>query len=514
MRIKNTIKNSLFSLGSYLYLFLVGIFIRKLFLENFSLEYLGYEGLFGSIFLLLSIAELGASGMFGYMLYAAIAKDDREEISVIMGMYRKLYFCIGTFVFVLGGILFFFLPYIIVDEVKNWNYVRVIYLIQLFTTLVTYFLAYRRALFIAVQKSYEIVKIETAFKTINSLVRVAVILLLKNYIIYLLVPFVTNILTNIVIWEKSRKQYPDIYKYKATWKDFKDRNAFLQLRSLLLSKISTIIYTSSDNIILARITGIANVGYYSNYSQIYNFGVQVIWNAIGPLNESTGNMVNSESKEKNRRFFDAFDMFGYFLGMVGLCVIVCCFQKLIVFLYGEQYLISIFAVLALGENFYIGEKAAAYNAFQNAVGHYETNRIYSVMSAVTNVVFSIVFGLKWGLAGVLMATVLGNILIQAGRAHIVYKWIFTEERILRVILKEIVFIFTANISLAITVLLTQNIKSNLMGLFISVTIAIIVPVLLGIALFYRTKMFVAMMDYIENSLKTIVLNVNRRKLEK
>lgn len=514
MRIKNTIRNSLFSLGSYLYLFLVGIFIRKLFLENFSLEYLGYEGLFGSIFLLLSIAELGAGGMFGYMLYAAIAKDDRKEISVIMGMYRKLYSCIGTLVFVLGGILFFFLPYIIVDEVKNWSYVRAIYLIQLFTTLVTYFLAYRRALFIAAQKLYEIVKVETIFKTINSLVRVAVILLLKNYIIYLLVPFFTNIMINITIWEKSKKQYPDVYKYKATWEDFKVRKAFLQLRSLLLSKISTIIYTSSDNIILARITGIANVGYYSNYSQIYNFGVQVVWNTIGPLNESTGNMVNSESKEKSRRFFDAFDLFGYFIGTVGLCVIVCCFQKLISFLYGEQYLISIFAVLALGENFYVGEKAAAYNAFQNAVGHYETNRIYSVMSAVTNVIFSILFGLRWGLTGVLMATVIGNILIQIGRAHIVYKWIFMGEIISRVILKEIVFIITANISLALSVFLTQNINNNLMGVCVSVIIAIIVPALLGIVFYYKTKMFAAMMEYIVNSLKTIVLNINGRRTEK
>ena len=80
MRIKYAVKNTVASLGSYLYLFIFGIYIRKLFLETFSLEYLGYEGLFSSIFLLLSIAEFGAGGMFNYMLYSAIARNDNNEI--------------------------------------------------------------------------------------------------------------------------------------------------------------------------------------------------------------------------------------------------------------------------------------------------------------------------------------------------------------------------------------------------------------------------------------------------
>ena len=504
MRIKNTIKNSFTSLISYLYLFLVGVFLRKLFLETFSLEYLGYEGLFGSIFLLLSIAELGASGMFGYMLYSAIAQNDRNEISIIMGMYKKLYICIGLFVLFSGIVLFFFLPMIIVEDVEDWRYVRIIYLFHLFSTLSTYFLAYRRALYIAEQKAYVILKIEALYKTINTLCRVIVIFLFRNYILYLFVPFITNLLANINIWLRSKKDYPDIYSYDATWQDFKKRNAFLQLKSLLISKISTIIYTSSDNIIIARLVGIKNVGFYSNYNQIYNWGVQIVWSIIGPLNESTGNMIYSESKDKSKSFFDAFDLASYFLGTIGLCVIVCCFQKMIAFLYGTQYLLTIFTLIALGENFYVTEKGAAYNAFQNAIGHYETNRIYSVLSAVTNVVFSIIFGIYWGITGILLATIIGNVFIQAGRAHVVYKWLFTMEKIRKIVLKEINFFISANLTLLVVLYLTQRIQANLIGILLSIMISVIIPIVVGILFYFKTSMFISMKCYIMNSAKIVI----------
>lgn len=272
MRIKYAVKNTAASLGSYLFLFIFGIFIRKLFLKTFSLEYLGYEGLFSSIFLLLSIAEFGAGGMFNYMLYAAIAKNDHNEIRVVMGMYKKLYALIGTVVFSAGAGFFFLLPVVITDEVSDWNYVRFIYVIQLLTTLTTYFLAYRRAIFIANQQSSEVVRIDTFYKAINSAVRIAVILVFRNYIGYLLVPFVTSAASNLHIYVKSSKKYPEVFGYKAAWNDFKVRDAFKQMKSLIVTKISTVIYTASDNVIITKLAGITAVGLYSNYNQIYSFG--------------------------------------------------------------------------------------------------------------------------------------------------------------------------------------------------------------------------------------------------
>lgn len=509
MRIKKAIRNSAVSVASYLYLFIFGIAVRKAFLENFTLEYLGYEGLFGSIFLVLSIAELGAGGMFNHMLYSALAKNDKKELCILMGMYKKLYRIIGSFVFCAGCVLFLFLPYIITENVTDWAYVRLIYMIQLFTTLVTYFLAYRRAIFVADQQSYEIVRVDTFYKTICSFGRLFVIIYFKNYAGYLLVPFVTNIMNNVHIYFMSMKSYPDLFHYKASVRDFQKRNAFSELKSLLITKISTVLYTSSDNIIISGISGISTVGLYSNYNQLYNFGVQTVWNAISPLNESTGNMLHSETKEKSWNFFEAYDMFSYLSGAIGMSIIVNTFQSIISFLYGKEYLISVFAVLALAEDFYVRQRGAVYNSFQNAAGHFETVKKYSAASAALNIFFSIYLGMKWGLPGILAATVLGNIFIQAGRAHVVYKWIFKQKTscILR---KEMVFAILANVCLGITFFITAGLNNHISGIILRLMVSVFIPVSICCLVFQKSNKYLQMKFYFTTAFKEIMTKIIHR----
>ena len=108
MRIKSVLKSVSASIISYMILFLAGILVRKLFLRNFEVELLGYEGLFSSVFMVLSAMDLGAGSMFSYMLYQALAQNDTKEISIIMSMYQKLYRCIGMLVFLAGSYTSFF----------------------------------------------------------------------------------------------------------------------------------------------------------------------------------------------------------------------------------------------------------------------------------------------------------------------------------------------------------------------------------------------------------------------
>ena len=59
MRIKNTLKNSLYAILSYFLLAILALAVRKVFIQFLSVEYLGYEGLFGNLFALIAIADLG-----------------------------------------------------------------------------------------------------------------------------------------------------------------------------------------------------------------------------------------------------------------------------------------------------------------------------------------------------------------------------------------------------------------------------------------------------------------------
>ena len=79
-RTTNALRNTLISFGSFIVIFLFGIAIRRLFLDNLSIEYLGYEGLFSNIFAVLSTLDLALTKLpkdnaLAYLRIGRLASD-------------------------------------------------------------------------------------------------------------------------------------------------------------------------------------------------------------------------------------------------------------------------------------------------------------------------------------------------------------------------------------------------------------------------------------------------------
>ena len=112
MRIKNTLKNSLYAILSYFLLAILALAVRKVFIQFLSVEYLGYEGLFGNLFALIAIADLGIETVILYRMFPAFAKKDKEEINKIIAIYKLLYRFVGLAIFIIGICLLPFLKFI------------------------------------------------------------------------------------------------------------------------------------------------------------------------------------------------------------------------------------------------------------------------------------------------------------------------------------------------------------------------------------------------------------------
>ena len=133
-RTTNALRNTLISFGSFILIFLFGVGIRRLFLDNLSIEYLGYEGLFSNIFAVLSTLDLGAGSILLYRLYRAIAENSEGEIRKLLAMYARLYRLVAGVVLLLGLAVIPLLSLLIRDEISDWNFVYLIYIMQLVTT--------------------------------------------------------------------------------------------------------------------------------------------------------------------------------------------------------------------------------------------------------------------------------------------------------------------------------------------------------------------------------------------
>ena len=168
-RTKTVYINSSVTLISQIFQVILGFVIRKLFIDYLGVEYLGYNSVFANILQMLNLADMGIGVAITSYLYKPLAENNLDRISAIMKIYKNIYCILGLIVFGVGLIFSINLNVLIPDAACSILYLRILFYINLIGTVSTYFLAYKRTLLIADQKSYiaNIVDTSVYFTSIN-----------------------------------------------------------------------------------------------------------------------------------------------------------------------------------------------------------------------------------------------------------------------------------------------------------------------------------------------------------
>ena len=482
MRIKNSMRNMIYIYGSTLLLAILNLIVRRVFLDVLTVDYLGYDGLFTSIFSFLSLSEMGIASIITYHMYSEIANDNTDEIRKLLYIYKLIYRWVGFFVLVVGVLVSFFLPLILTNKQKeSWIFIYTIYFLQLSATLCTYFLAYRRILFTTDQRIYVCTAVDTAVNMVVIVLKMVVLFTLKNYIVYLLVAILGNIVSNAIIARKSYKEYPKITAIDVSTKDIKELNLFHEVKNMLATKIAVTIYGSADDIIITRILGVTMTGMVSNYRMISSKIQEMIIALFSSIQASIGNLVYSDEKKKGEKFFYALDLAGFFLALVCATGVVTVGQSaILLWLKSDEYLLPYAFLVLLAFNMYIAISNNPMNYFRNSLGHFETDRNYMIAAAVVNVILTIILSFSLGITGVMVGTVAGHILIYLGRTVVMHKY-FLKKNISSYILLFFVRLMLLCLSCGISVLLSRMIFArtglhNVIGFLVSGVISVIVSI--------------------------------------
>lgn len=499
MRIVNILRNSIYSLLSFFFLSLMGIYIRKLFNENLPVELLGLEGLFSNIISILSLAELGVSSVINYSLYKALAENDEKEINILMNIYRFMYKIIGVFILGISIILFFFLPKIINNTELPWNYIELVYVIQIITVLSTYFIAYKRTLFVADQKDYICIKIDTVCRCLANIVRIIAIVFYHSYIFYALTALFFNILSNIIISINVNKKYKFLTYRKVSYSDICNRNFFKDIKNFMIHKIAYILYGGADSIIITAFLGLHTAGLLANYLLIHSGIYSIMYKCFQGIIPTLGNLVYSESEEKKIKIYNTVDLMYTFLGAYICCIYILFFQKFISLFFGAQFLLPDGYVWLLAFNVFLAIQFENACNYRNTYGSFEKDRLYMIMSAVTKVILSILFVEKFGIIGLMMGTIVGLVFIVYGRLVIVFKYIFNKS-ICKYLIKHIVYssILFLEIIFIEQILDILNIPVSYSGLIIEGVIATLSMIVFNIIIFCKNSEFRNILMYLEN----------------
>ena len=131
------------------------------------------------------------------------------------------------------------------------------------------------------------------------------LIIFKNYYMYLIIPYYDKHIKNLLISIKAGKMFPVINEKGKEELDKEEKDSiFKNIYSLALFKISSVVYTSTDNIIISSFLGTAIVGFYSNYSMLTQMASSYINIIFQSLYASVGNLNATESKEYKYTIFE------------------------------------------------------------------------------------------------------------------------------------------------------------------------------------------------------------------
>lgn len=408
-RTQKSIVNLLFGVSGQVINIVVRFLLRTIFIYKLGKEYLGLSGLFTNIISILSLAELGVGVAIVYALYRPIADNDERQISALMVLYKKTYIIIGSVILTIGVSLTPFLQYLIKD-MPALPYIRLIYVLYIFNSSVSYFFSYKAALITANQKNYIVVKNHILFQVLSAIVQAISLILFSNYLLYLIIMLVFTFIENIRISVICDKMYSFVNKYKTAVVPVEVKRTIVDnIRAIFIHRIGGAVVFSTDNLLLSKIFGLGIVGIYSNYMLVIASMEGMISQFFTAITASVGNLRVETSTDKQLEIYKKVMFIQFWIYTYATTMMACIFSPFIKAWLGDEYLISNMCLVFVLVNFYLKGMRQINGTFNVAYG---LSRYYTFMpipESIINLGTSILFAFYVGPAGIFIGTTISTL---------------------------------------------------------------------------------------------------------
>lgn len=485
-RTYNSIRNITFGLITQVIILLLNFISRTIFIKILGNEYLGINGLFSNILMILSLAELGIGNAIIYSMYKPLASNDKIKITAIMNLYKKIYNIIAVAIFIIGIIIVPLLQYIVNSDIEI-DKVIIYYILYLMNSVVSYLFASRTAILNADQKMY-ILKIYTlVFTVLQIICQIVCLYLTRSFALYLIIQIIFTFLINVYGVIKVRNMYPYIKgKYKLPKSEIQE--IMSNIKSMFIYRIGGVILNNTDNILISIIVGTAAVGYYSNYYMIIN-SITTFTNIIfSSITASVGNLnVTTDSK----RQYEVFKIMNFasaiIFGIICICLIILYNDFIFVWI-GKEYIIDWGTIIAIVLNFYLIGRAVPVSTFRETLGMFKKTKYVFIITAIINIILSIILGSFWGMFGIILATAIARMMISRWyEPYILYKdYFFVNTK--RYWKDELIFVIHMIITLGICYFIFKLfIVTNIFMFFVKAVICFTVVVILYLIQFHNRE---------------------------
>lgn len=504
-RTKNTLRNIIFGIANQIISLLLSFISRTIFVKILGAGYLGINGLFSDILMMLSMADLGFGIAMVYSFYKPLAENNHDKITALITFYRKLYNFIAVGVAAIGLALLPFLGYIInLDEAIP--YVKIYYLFFLADTVISYLFIYKTSIINADQKNYIVSKYQILVNFAKVLFQSIFLLIMKSYFIYLIIQVFATLVNNLIASKKANELYPYIKKSNHKLDQAEKKDIYENMKSIFVYKISSVLLNGTDNTLISIFVGTVWVGLYSNYyliiSAINNF-INIVYSSA---TASIGNLIISEQPKKRFEVFESMQVTSLIISTFTTVCLYIVFNDLIYVWLGAKYVLNDYILASIILNFYIGGIVHPIWSYREATGLYMQTKYIMLIAAIENIILSIIMGKIIGMCGILFASVISRLTTYFWyEPSLLFKEYFYEP--VRKYYIPLIFnaLFTILISITISIVTNHIIIDSWFKLVTKTIIVALFTLVMVISFYYRTSGFKLLLNKIKSLLRQMII---------
>lgn len=488
-RLGNTLRNFKFGAAAQLVVTLLGFVSRTVFIRVLGMEYSGVNGLYTSILDVLSLTELGLADVVIYSLYKPLAEGDTDRLAALMGYYKVIYRYIAFAVGVIGLCLVPFLRVLVKSQIDRFHLV-LYYLMFLANSVCSYLLVYKASIIQADQKRYLISKYNMLFKLLATLLQIVLLLVLRNFTVYLSIQIGMTVVNNLYVSRKADQLYPCLREKRELPKEEK-KAIFRDVRHMFSYKAGGQLLNGTDNLYISSMISTATVGIYDNYTMIQTMVVTAFTNTLNQaVLGSIGNLNATGTQEQKKRIFDVYSLVFSWITTFCALSLLALYNPFIRIWAGEDWLLPMSTVAVICLNYFLPNVLTPVWSYRNTTGLFRETRDILLYAAGINLVLSYFMGLRWGLTGILAATAVSRVLTSFWyEPYLLHKRIFGCSSI-PFFLRQGACLGVVVLSFAVITLVSSFCGLGVWGdFFLRGVLCLVIPNGLLLALNFRTEAF-------------------------
>lgn len=438
-------------LYNFIFTFLTSVIMfiqNKYFVKYMGIETLGIMKLFTQLLQYLNIVELGLGSASAFALYKPLTEKNEEQVSIIITTIKSIYNKISLLLFGLGLLVTPLLPYFM----KMENFTTDIYFYWIFyviNTVSTYLYIKYVILFTANQEFIYVRFIQSISKMFYQILQIIFIIKYHSFLLFILLLLLDNLTQFIFFKIHYKKKYSYIY-------DTKERYYGLNrdIKNLFWHKIGSLVVFNTDLILISKLVSIEIVGIYASYQlivQMISIIIGIVTNVIRP---KVGKYVSINSKEIVYLLFKKINIIFMLIAIFFSYVTYEVINSFIILWLGEGLELNRITIILICINILVKISRTIVDVFKDSCGFFDDIQS-PILESIINLIFSIILGIKYGLNGIIMGTIISNIIVI-----LIYKPILVFRRCFDKDIKEYIKLYGSYLILLIISLFCLNIVTK------------------------------------------------------